>query len=229
MEDGQTPFANWVKTNASTANMLSIIMLLFAAWAAVEIVTNVTGNEIPPVTGMETNSDPDDAQRTNNGAIIGLVAVAGTLGLVLQLLLPRKESEDVVESMPEEDDDIGFSFARLLGSQYRPDGNCRPPPPPEASITCILHVRHVCHDTAQRLSWLKRLALELSVRALRDGRAAADPDAEVAEPAHAEHAQDQAVWMVAGTKRQLRTRRPAGTKGARRKRPAGFPACRGVA
>lgn len=106
MEDGQTPFANWVKTNVSTANMLSIIMLLFAAWAAVEIVTNVTGNEIPPVTGMETNSDPDDAQRTNNGAIIGLGAVAGTLGLVLQLLLPRKESEDVVESMPEEDDDI---------------------------------------------------------------------------------------------------------------------------
>jgi len=106
MEDGQTPFTNWVKTNASTANMLSIIMLLFAAWAAVEIVTNVTGNEIPPVTGMETNSDPDDTQRTNNGAIIGLGAVAGTLGLVLQLLLPRKESEDVVESMPEEDDDI---------------------------------------------------------------------------------------------------------------------------
>ena len=106
MEDGQTPFTNWVKTNASTANMLSIIMLLFAAWAAVEIVTNVTGNEIPPVTGMETNSDPDDTQRTNNGAIIGLGAVAGTLGLVLQLLLPRKESADVVESMPEEDDDI---------------------------------------------------------------------------------------------------------------------------
>ena len=105
MEDGQTPFANWVKTNASTANMLSIIMLLFAAWAAVEIVTNVTGNEIPPVTGMETNNDPDDAQRTNNGAIIGLGAVAGTFGLVLQLLIPREESE-VVELMPEDDDDI---------------------------------------------------------------------------------------------------------------------------
>jgi len=44
MEDGQTPFVNWVKTNASTANMLSIIMLIFAAWAAVEIVTNVVGN-----------------------------------------------------------------------------------------------------------------------------------------------------------------------------------------
>ena len=106
MEDGQTPFANWVRMNASTANMLSIIMLIFAAWAAVEIVSNVTGNEIPPVTGMETNDDPKDTQRVNNGAIIGLGAVAGTLGLVLQLLLPREESEDVAESMPEEDDDI---------------------------------------------------------------------------------------------------------------------------
>ena len=106
MEDEQTPFTNWVKMNASTANLLSIIMLIFAAWAAVEIVSNVTGNEIPPVTGMETNDDPKDTQRVNNGAVIGLGAVAGTLGLVLQLLLPREESEDVVESTPEEDSDI---------------------------------------------------------------------------------------------------------------------------
>ena len=106
MEDGQTPFVNWVKTNASTANMLSIIMLIFAAWAAVEIVTNVTGNEIPPVTGMETNSDAVDTQRTNNGAIIGLGAVAGTLGLVLQLLIPREESDEVIELMPDEDEEI---------------------------------------------------------------------------------------------------------------------------
>ena len=106
MEDGQTPFTNWVKMNASTANLLSIIMLIFAAWAAVEIVSNVTGNEIPPVTGMETNDDPKDTQRVNNGVVIGLGAVAGTLGFVLQLLLPREESENVVESAPEEDSDI---------------------------------------------------------------------------------------------------------------------------
>ena len=55
MEDGQTPFANWVRMNASTTNMLSIIMLIFAAWAAVEIVSNVTGNEIPPVTVSYTH------------------------------------------------------------------------------------------------------------------------------------------------------------------------------
>ncbi len=103
MEDGQTPFANWVKTNASTANLLSIIMLIFAAWAAVEIVTNVVGNEVPPVTGTEL---PGDDQRTNDGKIIGLGAVAGTLGLVLQLLISREESESVVESQPEEDEEI---------------------------------------------------------------------------------------------------------------------------
>ena len=106
MEDGQTPFTNWVKSNASTANMLSIIMLIFAAWAAVEIVSNVTGSEIPPVTGMETNDSPEDTQRINNGLIIGLGAVAGTMGLVFQLLIPREESETVVESTPEEDEEI---------------------------------------------------------------------------------------------------------------------------
>ena len=106
MEDGQTPFTNWVKSNASTANMLSIIMLIFAAWAAVEIVSNVTGSEIPPVTGMETNDSSKDTQRINNGLIVGLGAVAGTMGLALQLLIPRDGSETVVESTPEEDEEI---------------------------------------------------------------------------------------------------------------------------
>ena len=106
MEDGQTPFTSWVKTNASTANLLSIIMLIFAAWAAVEIVTNVTGSEVPPVTGMETNDDPNDTQRVNNGAIIGLGAVAGTLGIILQLLIPRDGSSDIDDSIPREDEEI---------------------------------------------------------------------------------------------------------------------------
>jgi len=103
MEDGQTPFVNWVKTNASTVNMLSIVMLIFAAWAAVEIVTNVTGNEIPPETGKEW---PGDDQRTNDGKIIAFGAVAGTLGLVLQLLIPREGTEGTVESVPEDDEEI---------------------------------------------------------------------------------------------------------------------------
>ena len=103
MEDGQTPIANWVKTNASTANLLSIVMLIFAAWAAVEIVTNVVGNEVPPVTGTEV---PGDDQRTNDGKIIGLGAVAGTIGLILQLLIPRDGSETAVHTEPEADEEI---------------------------------------------------------------------------------------------------------------------------
>ena len=106
MEDGQSPLASWVKENASTAKLLSVLLLIFAAWASVEIVTNVVGNEIPPVTGMETNEDPDDTQRINNGVIVGFGAVAGTFGVVLQLLLPKHEAEDVSESMPEEDEEI---------------------------------------------------------------------------------------------------------------------------
>ena len=103
MEDGQTPFANWVKTNASAANLLSIVMLIFAAWAAVEIVTNVVRNVVPPVTGTEV---PGDDQRTNDGKIIGLGAVAGTIGLILQLLIPRDGSETAVHTEPEADEEI---------------------------------------------------------------------------------------------------------------------------
>lgn len=106
MEDGQSALANWVKENASTAKLLSVLLLIFAAWATIEIVTNVVGSEVPPVTGMETNDDPDDTQRVNNGVIVGLGAVAGTLGVVLQLLLPTHETEDAGQSMPEEDEEI---------------------------------------------------------------------------------------------------------------------------
>ena len=53
---------------------------------------------------METNDDPN-TQRVNNGAVIGLELLLEHL-FVLQLLLPREESEDVVESAPEEDSDI---------------------------------------------------------------------------------------------------------------------------
>ena len=106
MEDGQTPFINWVKANASTANLVSILLLVFAAWSAVEIVTNVVGSEVPPVTGMETNSDPDDDQRINNGLIVGLGAVAGTLGLILQLMIPREQSTEIEHLDPVEDEEI---------------------------------------------------------------------------------------------------------------------------
>jgi hypothetical protein len=106
MEDAQTPFMGWVKSNTSTANLLSIVLLVFAAWAAVEIVSNVNGSDIPPTTGVHSNEDDPDGQRINNGLIIGLGAVAGTTGLILQLLITRDSAEIIIETEPVEDDEI---------------------------------------------------------------------------------------------------------------------------
>jgi len=106
MEDAQTPFLDWVKSNTSTANLLSILLLVFAAWAAVEIVSNVNGSDIPPTTGVLSNENDSDGQRINNGLVIGLGAVAGTTGLILQLIITRDSTEEDVEIEPVEDEEI---------------------------------------------------------------------------------------------------------------------------
>ncbi len=106
MEDAQTPFLGWVKSNTSTANLLSILLLVFAAWAAVEIVSNVNGSDIPPTTGVLSNENDVDGQRINNGLIVGLGAVAGTTGLILQLIITRSPTEEDVEVEPVEDEEI---------------------------------------------------------------------------------------------------------------------------
>lgn len=106
MEDAHTPFLGWVKSNASTANLLSIVLLIFAAWAAVEIVSNVNGSDIPPTTGVLSNENDPDGQRINNGLIVGLGAVAGTTGLILQLLIVRDSEDEAVEVEPVEDEEI---------------------------------------------------------------------------------------------------------------------------
>ena len=106
MEDAHTPFLGWVKSNASTANLLSIVLLIFAAWAAVEIVSNVNGSDIPPTTGVLSNENDPDGQRLNNGLIVGLGAVAGTTGLILQLLIVRDSEDEAVEVEPVEDEEI---------------------------------------------------------------------------------------------------------------------------
>jgi hypothetical protein len=81
-------------------------LLIFAAWAAVEIVSNVNGSEIPPTTGVLSNEDDPDSQRINNGLIIGLGAVAGTTGLILQLIITRDSKEENDNSEPVEDEEI---------------------------------------------------------------------------------------------------------------------------
>ena len=106
MQGASSPLTDWINSDEKTANTVSIIMIIFAAWAGIEAISNVAGIAIPPETGMATNIDPDDTQRTNNGVIVGLGAVLGTLGLVIQSLIPRGEEEQEEERGPVFDEDL---------------------------------------------------------------------------------------------------------------------------
>ena len=69
-------------------NYASIIMIIFAVWATVESITNALGMTWwPPETGIPAEDlykNPDNVQNINNGWIIGLGAVCGTVGFMIQ-------------------------------------------------------------------------------------------------------------------------------------------------
>lgn len=107
MQGAGSPLTDWINSDVEKAKIISIIMIIFAAWAGIEAISNVAGIEIPPETGMATNVDPDDTQRTNNGVIVGLGAVLGTVGIIIQMSLPRgTEEEEIVEEGPKFDEDL---------------------------------------------------------------------------------------------------------------------------
>ena len=107
MQGAGSPLADWINSDVEKAKIVSIIMIIFAAWAGIEAISNVAGIEIPPETGMATNVDPDDTQRTNNGVIVGLGAVLGTVGIIIQMSIPRgTEEEEIVEEGPKFDEDL---------------------------------------------------------------------------------------------------------------------------
>ena len=74
--------------NRTLVNYASIIMIIFAVWATVESITNALGMTWwPPETGIpadELYKNPDNVQNINNGWIIGLGAVCGTIGFMIQ-------------------------------------------------------------------------------------------------------------------------------------------------
>ncbi len=72
--------------NRSWMNGASIVLVLYAVWAVIEVLTNTyfTGMQIPPVTGTETNIDPTDTQRNNSGWVMASGAVCGLVGLAVQ-------------------------------------------------------------------------------------------------------------------------------------------------
>jgi hypothetical protein len=69
-------------------NFASILMIVFAVWATIEVITNAYGATWwPPETGIPAEdlfNNPDRTQNINNGLIIGLGAVCGTLGFLIQ-------------------------------------------------------------------------------------------------------------------------------------------------
>lgn len=74
--------------NRTLVNYASIIMIVFAVWATVESITNAFGMTWwPPETGIPADDlykNPDNVQNINNGWIIGLGAVCGTIGFMIQ-------------------------------------------------------------------------------------------------------------------------------------------------
>ena len=95
MSDNETPQENsesgaiaFLLENRSWLNGLSLIMILYAVWAVIEVLTNTyfTDMQIPPVTGVETNIDVTDTQRNNSGWVMASGAVFGLLGLAVQYI-----------------------------------------------------------------------------------------------------------------------------------------------
>ena len=95
MSDDETPQGNnesgaiaFLLENRSWLNGLSFIMILYAVWAVIEVLTNTyfTDMQIPPVTGVETNIDVTDTQRNNSGWVMASGAVFGLIGLAVQYI-----------------------------------------------------------------------------------------------------------------------------------------------
>ena len=67
---------------------MSILMIIYAVWATIEVLTNASGATWwPPETGIpasELYNNPDNVQNINNGWVIGLGAVFGTVGTMIQ-------------------------------------------------------------------------------------------------------------------------------------------------
>lgn len=74
--------------NRTLMNYASIIMIVYAVWATIEVITNAYGATWwPPETGIpadEIFNNPDKTQNINNGLIIALGAICGTLGFLIQ-------------------------------------------------------------------------------------------------------------------------------------------------
>ena len=67
--------------NRMMMSYMSILMIIYAVWATIEVLTNASGATWwPPETGIpasELYNNPESVQNINNGWVIGLGAVFG--------------------------------------------------------------------------------------------------------------------------------------------------------
>ena len=125
MQGASSPLTDWINSDVKTAKTVSIILIIFGAWAGIEAFSNVAGIAIPPETGMATNVDPDDTQRVNNGIIVALGSIALSVGIMLQLLIPRNltnqkemaSEEPIAEEEKEEFDEELVKLTKWLSAR----------------------------------------------------------------------------------------------------------------
>lgn len=126
MDSQVPPFVEKIIENRSTVNIVSIVMLLIAAWACLEIVTNLSGSDlIPPETGTVKDATDPDGQRLNDGKVLFIGAVFGTLGVVFQLMIaglkPETENVVVVEEIDEDIEEVVEMETQDAGAEESTD------------------------------------------------------------------------------------------------------------
>jgi len=87
-EGGANPLMNFILENRSWMTAGSMLMIIYAVWAVIEVFSNTYFYGLQGLTifetGEATNMNPDDLQRNNSGLIIASGAVLGALGLYAQ-------------------------------------------------------------------------------------------------------------------------------------------------